>query len=107
MKKGVILTVLGTVFLLSFALLNAIMSPHHRAMPTSAARPDPCQSPDPEKRPDDCRNHGRSSGHGFYYRRSPNDRNGPSSGHEEAEAESAGHAGFGESAGGHSGSGGE
>lgn len=107
MKRGMLFTVLGTAFMSCIGLISLIFGLHHRSVATQTDKRDPCQSPPSVQRPDNCDSHGSSGSHIFYSRRSSDDTDDSHSGHGEGEAESAGHAGFGESAGGHSGGGGE
>ncbi|MFT8517260.1 MAG: hypothetical protein ABF533_06355 [Acetobacter persici] len=105
MKKGSLLGIAAGALLVILGLFG-ILSRHTHSASSDPAQPDPCES-SPDKRPDTCSSHGHSSGTTAYT--SSNWMNRRASGHEsgEAEAESAGHAGFGEGAAGHAGGGGE
>lgn len=103
MKTGPLLGLTAGAFLAILGILGLI-NRHTHSVPADLAQPDPCASPSPDQRPDNCPSHGHSSGYGYMYSSWRGKR---ASSHGESEAESAGHAGFGEGAAGHAGGGGE
>lgn len=109
MKKGPLLGV-GVGALLVVSGVFALVGRHTQSASTVTTQPDPCSAASPDKRPDHCTGHGHSSGGAYIYSNWPDKR---ASGHDEGEtgtageAESAGHAGFGEGAAAHAGGGGE